>query len=354
MPERVSVEEVVTRVSKGVQPPLIAIDGLPCSGKGTLVAKLKERVDLDCIELDDFVLPEEHWPSRDQAAFPFQFIRYDTFVDAVKTLAATGRCSYYPFDWSTLSISEHQRELRLTKPIVIEGVSALNPVLCDLYGLRIFVESDRSTALQAALRRGGGAWERQWRELFLPSSDIYMRSHPERRADLMVPGRALSNPAEASLPDPQVDLILQVVLSWATAQPKIRAVALVGSRARGTAHPDSDIDLMLLATDPNSFRADNTWVAEINWHAIGIRPHLWQDEEYGAAWSRRIWLPDCRWPVELTFASLSWANANSPDAGTRQVISHGCRILHDPDALLARLCKAIGREIEHADRRDPC
>jgi hypothetical protein len=98
----------VTRVAQGVQPPLIAIDGLPCSGKGTLVAKLKERVDLDCVELDDFVLPEEHWRSLNQPAFPFQFVRYDAFLDAVKTLAATGQCSYYPFDWNTLSISKHR------------------------------------------------------------------------------------------------------------------------------------------------------------------------------------------------------------------------------------------------------
>jgi uridine kinase len=189
MPERVSVQEAIVRVSRGVQPPLIAIDGLPCSGKGTLVAKLKERVDLDCIELDDFVLPEEHWPSRDQPAFPFRFIRYDGFLDTVKTLAVTGRCSYYPFDWNNLSISERRREVQLTKPIVIEGVSALNPALCGLYGLKIFVESDRSTVLGAALRRGGGVWEREWRELFLPSADIYMRTHPESRADLLVPGR---------------------------------------------------------------------------------------------------------------------------------------------------------------------
>jgi hypothetical protein len=118
MPERVSVEEAITRVSRGVQPPLIAINGLPCSGKGTLVAKLKERVDLDCIEVDDFVLPEEHWPSRDQPTFPFQFMRYDGFLDTVKTLAATGRCSYYPFDWNTLSISKHRRVIQFTKPIV--------------------------------------------------------------------------------------------------------------------------------------------------------------------------------------------------------------------------------------------
>jgi uridine kinase len=86
---------------------------------------------------------------------------------------------------------EDRRHIRLTKPVVIEGVSALNPALCDLCGLKIFVETDRSTVLQAALRRGSGAWEREWRELFLPSVDVYMRTRPERRADLLVPGRGI-------------------------------------------------------------------------------------------------------------------------------------------------------------------
>jgi hypothetical protein len=135
--------------------------------------------------------PAESQQTRDQPAFPFQFIRYDAFLDTVKTLAGTGRCSYHPFDWNTLSTSEHRREVRFTKPVVIEGVSALNPALCDLYGLKIFVESDSSTAFQAALRRGDGAWEREWRELFLPSVDIYMLTRPERRADLLVPGRGI-------------------------------------------------------------------------------------------------------------------------------------------------------------------
>src|SRR6516165_4010920 len=129
-------------------------------------------------------------------AGPFKLPRRGHFFAAQsakkrRTLAATGRCSYYPFDWNTLSASERRRDIRHTKPVVIEGVSALNSVLCDLYGLKIFVESDRSTLLQAALRRGGRAWEREWRELFLPSVDLYMHTHHEHRADLLVPGRGV-------------------------------------------------------------------------------------------------------------------------------------------------------------------
>jgi hypothetical protein len=151
-----------------------------------------------------------------------------------------------------------------------------------------------------------------------------------------------------------IELILRVVLAWATAQPKIRAVALVGSHARETARPDSDIDLMLLTTDPDGFRADIAWVEQIDWYTIDTHPQKWQDEDYGVAWSRRVWLgADCG-QVELTFASLFWANTNPRDAGTRRVISGGCRILYDPDALLVRLCEAVSRQVGHADHRDPC
>jgi predicted nucleotidyltransferase len=151
-----------------------------------------------------------------------------------------------------------------------------------------------------------------------------------------------------------VDLIVQVVLVWAKAQPKKRAVALVGSHARGTARPDSDIDLMLLTTDPHGFRADTAWVEQIDWHAIDTLPHKWQDEDYGVVWSRRIWLEADRGQVELTFAPLSWADVKLLDTGTRGVVSGGCRILYDPDALLASVCELVNRLIEHADLRNPC
>ena len=189
MPRRSDICEVITRVAKGVHPPLIAIDGLPCSGKSTLVENLQAHVDLDCIYLDEFVLPQAEWPADIRPSFPFQFIQYDAFLNTVKTLAVAGRCSYQPFDWNTLSTSANWRNIALTKPVIVEGVSSLHPELSSLYGLRIFVESDRGTVLATALSRGVGPWEKEWRELFLPSVDIYMRTHPERRADLLVPGR---------------------------------------------------------------------------------------------------------------------------------------------------------------------
>jgi uridine kinase len=189
MPRYAIVEDVIALIESGVRPPLVAIDGLPCSGKSTMVDRLRDHIELDCISLDDFVLPERDWPSGMGPTFPFAYIRYDEFLDAVQTLASKGTCSFRPFDWSTFEISADKRTVSLSKSVVVEGVSSLNPSLCNLYGLKIFIESDRASALQAAFDRGVGDWGDRWRKLFVPSADIYMATRPEERADLLIAGR---------------------------------------------------------------------------------------------------------------------------------------------------------------------
>ncbi|MBN1315772.1 MAG: nucleotidyltransferase domain-containing protein, partial [Anaerolineales bacterium] len=43
-----------------------------------------------------------------------------------------------------------------------------------------------------------------------------------------------------------VEQFLSAVVTWASAKPDIVAVALVGSHARGTSGPGSDVDLVIL------------------------------------------------------------------------------------------------------------
>jgi hypothetical protein len=50
--------------------------------------------------------------------------------------------------------------------------------------------------------------------------------------------------------------IIEVARQWARAQKNILAVALVGSYARKTARPASDIDLVMLTYEPTSFRTE--------------------------------------------------------------------------------------------------
>jgi uridine kinase len=133
--------------------------------------------------------PEALWPSRTLPSFPFAYIRYDEFLDGVKGLAEHGTCTYRPYDWDARQVRDEPRTIKLENPIIIEGMSALHPELAPLYDLRIWVDSDAATTLAAALQRGVGAWESEWREMFLPSVDLYLESEPWKRADLRVAGR---------------------------------------------------------------------------------------------------------------------------------------------------------------------
>jgi uridine kinase len=170
---------------------LIAIDGLPVSGKSTLATRLETELGLEGIFLDDFVRPESEWRGRVAPAFPFEYIRYDEFMAGVRSLARGEAARYQLYDWSTGSLGEYH-VVAAGKPVVIEGVSVLHQELSPLYDLRFWVESDASATLTASLARGVGGWEHEWRDLFMPSVELYLRTNPRSRADCLVAGRGVS------------------------------------------------------------------------------------------------------------------------------------------------------------------
>lgn len=141
------------------------------------------------------------------------------------------------------------------------------------------------------------------------------------------------------------DAILRVAAGWAAAQSDIVGLALVGSWARGTARPDSDIDLMVLTHDPERYRRDRSWLAEIDWALIGLPVIGWRDADYGAVWSRHITLADAV-EVEFSFGEPSWAETEPIDIGTHRVAARGLRPLYDPRDLFTGLLDAIAAETE--------
>lgn len=169
----------------------IAIDGLPVSGKSTLAGRLEHAAGAEIIYLDDFVRPEAEWRGKVLPSFPFAYIRYDDFLDAVTGLAQDGHCTYHPYDWATGQPSATARTITRDQPIIIEGVSSLHPALAPLYDLLLWVESDAATTLTASLTRGVGDWEREWCDLFMPSVELYLQTNPRSRADYLVKGRGL-------------------------------------------------------------------------------------------------------------------------------------------------------------------
>ena len=138
----------------------------------------------------------------------------------------------------------------------------------------------------------------------------------------------------------KVELILTEVVRWARNYADIYAISLVGSWARGTARIDSDIDLIVLSSNPSSFRKNKTWLDQIDWQRVVSPVKDWKDADYGLAWSRHVYLED-KTKIEFGFGCLEWASLNPIDAGTFRVVSNGCRILYEPEKLMTSLLVAV-------------
>jgi hypothetical protein len=116
------------------------------------------------------------------------------------------------------------------------------------------------------------------------------------------------------------DFLSQVIV-WATGLPDILGVALVGSYARGSAKPDSDVDLVIIAEKPQCYLTDQLWASE-----FGPVKEL-QIEDFGMLTSLRVWYASGL-EVEYGFTDARWV-AVPLDPGTQQVIKHGLHILYE-------------------------
>jgi predicted nucleotidyltransferase len=126
---------------------------------------------------------------------------------------------------------------------------------------------------------------------------------------------------------------LRRVTAWAASQPAVSGVALVGSYARGEARADSDIDLVLLCTDPGRFLTDTSWL-----YLFGAVERC-QTEDWGLVRSLRVHYRES-FEVEFGITSRVWA-ALPIDPGTQHVVAHGMRPLMDREGLLGRLLGAV-------------
>jgi len=125
----------------------------------------------------------------------------------------------------------------------------------------------------------------------------------------------------------RVEALLDHLRRWAETRNDVRALALVGSHARGEARPDSDVDVVVLSTDPAALLESTDWIGVFGNVRSVAR------EDWGRLQSLRAIYADGM-EVEFGIAPTDWANV-SPDPGTASVLRAGCRILLDRDDLLS-------------------
>jgi hypothetical protein len=129
------------------------------------------------------------------------------------------------------------------------------------------------------------------------------------------------------------ELLTSTVATWVGSRSDLRGLAVVGSWARGNARPDSDLDLLILATDLEGYRRDRAWLSDLGLEEAGYRLSSQRSVLYGVAMSWHLNL-DPAAEIELTFAGLKWAATDPIDAGTRLVVADAFRVVLDKDGRL--------------------
>ena|SRR5687768_9847067 len=117
------------------------------------------------------------------------------------------------------------------------------------------------------------------------------------------------------------DALSEALVDWAKSRNDIAGIVLVGSRARGTAQPDSDFDFVIMTDRPAAYVSESRWV-----------------EGFGSV--RAIYASGDE--AEFGLTGPEWASVPL-DAGTRAVISDGSRFSTTPGASLGGWKKAISR-----------
>ncbi len=126
----------------------------------------------------------------------------------------------------------------------------------------------------------------------------------------------------------RVQQFLRDFTEWAQDRSDIQGVALVGSHARNAATEGSDVDLVIIVSDPSAYLQHSAWAQRFG------TVERQQLEDYGKVTSLRVWYADGL-EVEYGLTDETWATLPL-DEGTKQVISRGMRVLCERGDILSR------------------
>ena len=131
-----------------------------------------------------------------------------------------------------------------------------------------------------------------------------------------------------------MERFLASLVAFAEGRDDVRAVALVGSHARGVARADSDVDIVMLSTEPETYIDGDDWIRRFPGATL-LATRRW-----GVLIERRLVL-DAGIEVDFGVACPSWASTQPLDPGTARVAREGLVVLHDRDGLLAQVLAAV-------------
>lgn len=142
-------------------------------------------------------------------------------------------------------------------------------------------------------------------------------------------------------PNRALEDLLARLHHWARSRVDVAAVLLVGSWARNEAGPDSDVDVVIVARDPQPLLDDRSWLG-----AMGEVVQI-EVEDWGRVQSLRV-MHGSGLEVEYGLTDPGWL-AEPLDTGTQAVLGNGVKIIWDLDR---HLQTRLGKFVENSGGRE--
>ena len=164
------IEAILGRL-RGVDRPVVLVDGRSGSGKTTIARELAAGLDAELVRMDDLY---PGWDGLEQGS-----------RDVHDHVLAASVPRWQRWDW-TVDAPAEWHELDPSRPLVVEGCGALSRANRALATFGVWVELDDATRKRRALARDGNAYATHWDRWAAQEDAFIARERPRELADVVI------------------------------------------------------------------------------------------------------------------------------------------------------------------------
>lgn len=184
----------ISRLLKGKNPVLVALDGRSGAGKSTIAQEIASRVEASIVVSDDFYSGgnDDAWSGLSASEKVEKVIDWQGMrAQVLEPLLANKPASWHPLDFQPeigcIGWKEEKVTLQPAPVILVDGVYSARPELSDLVDLAVLVEADDAVRRKRLVLREGQGFMQRWHRLWDSAEEYYFAQIcPRSSFDLIV------------------------------------------------------------------------------------------------------------------------------------------------------------------------
>ncbi len=171
-------KQALELVDRGVQTPIILIDGRAGSGKTTLATKLQQQLFSEGESLPRVIHMDDLYLGWNGLAAGVDYLNRQI----LRFLQRGETAHWQKFNWQTEQRDEWI-EFSGGTPLIVEGVGSLNRFAAEIAQLKVWLEVPEETRHQRWLQRDGHKFDDNWAPWAAQELDFYATERSAELAD---------------------------------------------------------------------------------------------------------------------------------------------------------------------------